>query len=234
MPREQAIWMSGGQAALSLREEQKLFTRRRLLDAARRVFAARGYGASGIDDLVAAAGVGRATFYLHFANKSEVMAEVSRELLPEAAIYWRKLDRSLGSSESVREWLSEVLQWWEKHRDLLPAIHEATFVDRAFAAEQYRSLRLMTGELTSYLGRAHAPSRREVRLRIELLVLQLDQFCLNWIVQKAVAVDRDLVLGVLTDIWCVALRIPREERRPQSGRARQRGRPATKAQGSQR
>ena len=183
MQREQAIWMSGGQAALSLREEQKLFTRRRLLDAARRVFAARGYGASGIDDLVAAAGVGRATFYLHFANKSEVMAEVSRELLPGGGDLLAKLDRSarfLGIRTRVAERGPPVVG---ETPGPSSAIHEATFIDRAFAAEQYRSLRLMTGELTNYLGSVHAPRRRRSVCNRAPRAAARDQFCLNWIVQ---------------------------------------------------
>src|SRR5439155_21837138 len=81
----------------SLREGQKILTRRLLLEAAQDVFGQRGYGATTIDDIVKVAGASRATFYLHFAGKAEVMAAIYQSLMPATAEYWRNLDRSLGS-----------------------------------------------------------------------------------------------------------------------------------------
>ena len=46
--------------------------RRQILDAARDVFARRGYHAATIDDIVAATGVARGTFYLYFDDKRAV------------------------------------------------------------------------------------------------------------------------------------------------------------------
>jgi AcrR family transcriptional regulator len=49
--------------------------RARLLDAAREVFAARGFGAT-LDDIARHAGVGTGTAYRHFPNKQAIAAEV--------------------------------------------------------------------------------------------------------------------------------------------------------------
>ena len=46
-------------------------TRRRLLDAGAAVLPARGYHATRVDDLVAAAGLSHGTFYRYFANKDD-------------------------------------------------------------------------------------------------------------------------------------------------------------------
>ena len=63
---------------LSIREEQKLRTRDRLLDAAFEVFSAVGYRAATIDEIMKRAGANRATFYLHFSDKLDIAAGIGR------------------------------------------------------------------------------------------------------------------------------------------------------------
>jgi AcrR family transcriptional regulator len=58
-------------------------TRRRLLAAALSVFAEKGPDAPSIDDVVAAAGVARGTFYNHFRTTQELLAAVTAELNDE-------------------------------------------------------------------------------------------------------------------------------------------------------
>lgn len=55
-------------------------TRSQLLDAAREVFAARGYARTTVADITASAGVGRATFYVYFASKQEVFAVLAADV----------------------------------------------------------------------------------------------------------------------------------------------------------
>ncbi|HZU80559.1 MAG TPA: TetR family transcriptional regulator [Acidimicrobiales bacterium] len=67
------------------REEQAATTRRAVVDAARRLFAERGYAGTGTTAIVTVAGVGtRGALYHHFEDKealfAEVFAEVTREL----------------------------------------------------------------------------------------------------------------------------------------------------------
>jgi AcrR family transcriptional regulator len=47
-----------------------------ILDAALRVFAARGYGASRLEDVAAAAGVTKGTIYYYFENKEDLLAQL--------------------------------------------------------------------------------------------------------------------------------------------------------------
>src|SRR2546428_10697408 len=51
-------------------------TRRRIVEAARAAFGDRGYGATSMNDLIAAAGVTKGGFYFHFASKRDVAVEV--------------------------------------------------------------------------------------------------------------------------------------------------------------
>jgi AcrR family transcriptional regulator len=50
--------------------------RLQILDAARDVFAKRGYARATVDDIVAEAGVARGTFYLYFDDKRDAFAEL--------------------------------------------------------------------------------------------------------------------------------------------------------------
>ena len=53
-------------------------TRRRIIEAARELFNARGYASTSMNDLIAAAGVTKGGFYFHFASKRDVAVEVVR------------------------------------------------------------------------------------------------------------------------------------------------------------
>ncbi len=57
-------------------ESKKTERRREILDAARDVFARKGYNPATIDDIVAQAGVARGTFYLYFDDKRAVFSEL--------------------------------------------------------------------------------------------------------------------------------------------------------------
>lgn len=56
-------------------------TRRRLLKAAKELFAEKGIDLTTIDDITARADVGKGTFYYHFSDKNEIIAEQIRNVL---------------------------------------------------------------------------------------------------------------------------------------------------------
>jgi AcrR family transcriptional regulator len=56
-------------------------TRRRLLKAAKQLFAEKGIDLTTIDDITQRADVGKGTFYYHFSDKNEVIAELIRHVL---------------------------------------------------------------------------------------------------------------------------------------------------------
>lgn len=72
-------------ATVSRRERRKAETRRRLLDAAAEVIASNGVEAATISAITEAADVGLGTFYLYFADRDAIAAEVGRELLGRIA-----------------------------------------------------------------------------------------------------------------------------------------------------
>ena len=67
----------GGEPLHARRRDQQ----QRLLDAAREVFAERGFASASIDDIVSRARVSRTTFYRFFAGKEECMLAVFDEAI---------------------------------------------------------------------------------------------------------------------------------------------------------
>jgi AcrR family transcriptional regulator len=85
-----------------------------LLDAARELFAARGYSATSLDDVVAAAGVTKGALYHHFASKRDLFRAVFENEQRHLAqvcheAYRRKDDPWEGFHEGCRAFLEETL-----------------------------------------------------------------------------------------------------------------------------
>lgn len=62
---------------------EKSRRRRQILDAAARVFAARGYHETSVADIIQDAGIARGTFYLYFESKRAVFGEMIDKFLVE-------------------------------------------------------------------------------------------------------------------------------------------------------
>jgi len=63
-----------------LRAAQKEMTRRLLLSTALELFEKKGFAATTVDDIAAAAGTTRVTFYAYFPSRSDLMRELIAEL----------------------------------------------------------------------------------------------------------------------------------------------------------
>jgi AcrR family transcriptional regulator len=100
----------------------------RLLDAGAEVFAARGYHAARVDDVVKAAETSHGTFYLYFANKEELF----QALAAEAADELGELAGSLGAlapgpagEAALRTWIDAFADLFERYGAVLQAWIEA-------------------------------------------------------------------------------------------------------------
>jgi AcrR family transcriptional regulator len=60
-----------------LRRERSVDTRRRLVRAAARLWSERGYDETTVEEICAAAGVGRTTYYLYFESKEQLLLELT-------------------------------------------------------------------------------------------------------------------------------------------------------------
>src|ERR1700757_4300927 len=118
----------------SLRDEQKRLTRRLLIEGAVTAFERKGYAATTIEDIVAEANASRATFYLHFKSKADIVLVMAERL----GRRWRELYLELTSSgrlsrEQLRTWLDAMVDNYEFNRTSLDALGQAIAIEPAAA-----------------------------------------------------------------------------------------------------
>jgi AcrR family transcriptional regulator len=104
-------------------------TRRRLLEAAEKVFGELGYYDASIVKITEAAGVGQGTFYLYFASKQEIFDELVRDLNRRIR-HAMKEASSRGGSRVEAELLGfgGYFEFTASHPELYSIIRQAAFV----------------------------------------------------------------------------------------------------------
>jgi AcrR family transcriptional regulator len=114
----------------SKRQQQAAATQEQLLDAAREVFAERGYQATTVGAITSRANTAHGTFYLYFRNKQDVfaavMASVTDELYREAELASPTDDPRQALEASIHGFLEAFV----RHRLLWRSLLEASFTNR--------------------------------------------------------------------------------------------------------
>ena len=100
----------------SIREEHRELTRKRIITAARSLFVDKNYIATTIDDIAEAAGIGRATFYLHFQSKDEVLQAVLDEGMDhQRALYQKLATLNEPTRVELRKWVEQYFNAFRSH-----------------------------------------------------------------------------------------------------------------------
>ncbi|AZQ55025.1 TetR/AcrR family transcriptional regulator [Burkholderia cenocepacia] len=93
------------------RAERRDATRERVIDAARVIFAEKGYAAASVEDIAAAAGYTRGAFYSNFRGKADVLFELLRRDQDEAAA---ALQRIVGAHDPDDDTQRAMLAYWRR------------------------------------------------------------------------------------------------------------------------
>ncbi|MBK7394874.1 MAG: TetR/AcrR family transcriptional regulator [Myxococcales bacterium] len=88
---------------------QREIRRQQILDRARDVFAKKGYHLAKIDDVVAAAGVARGTFYLYFHDKRSIFEELVSRFFQRVALAVASIDTDQPIEPQIRANFSRLL-----------------------------------------------------------------------------------------------------------------------------
>lgn len=191
----------------SLREEQKVLTRNRVLDAAVTAFGEKPFADSTMDDIARAAGVTRATVYAHFAGgKNEILrALVTRMYHSADKAYAEFAASGEWNRAGVRDWLDALAVCW---REMAPTIRVLTTVGSAVIRDsdqvggQYleahaRYLAMFAGDLRRWPDTSAA----EAEQRVMMMVLQVESFLTIWLTGGWQPETAD-PLDLLTDTVC--------------------------------
>jgi AcrR family transcriptional regulator len=186
-------------SAPDLRAQQKLYTRQRLIAAACAVFENKGYDAATVDDIVAEAGAARATFYLHFTGKADIVAELADRIWADTGDMFAAFGKLPDWSQAtIRAWLEAYVTRGEENKQAL----------RIFAEQLPHTLRLQHQEhLKGFVAALLRPperwahfSRPEARRRAYLLITQLETFMPSWMSGRWTR-ERSAMLDTLTAVW---------------------------------
>ena len=124
---EPTLQASGaGVAPLSGGARRKLESRRKLMEAARRLFVERGYHETRPQDISRAAGVGHGTFYLHFEDKLDCFLAFTDEAADELHEF---VERHMALAHSLEERIRELLIAVFEYSDSNPGVLGAALTD---------------------------------------------------------------------------------------------------------
>jgi AcrR family transcriptional regulator len=161
-----------------VRELQRQLTRRLLLDAAARLFAADGYTATTIDEIAAAAGANRATLYLHFDGKEALARALLGEVYELTLEQLETLaDEPAWTRPVLRAWIAANAELWPRGAEMMAGLREAMI-----ATAGYRDY--VESQAVPLAARLAADERfdaAEAALRARLLVMQLHGFYQRWL-----------------------------------------------------
>jgi AcrR family transcriptional regulator len=188
---------------VSLREAQKRMTRELLLREGLGLFESKGYAATTIDDIAAAAGTTRQTFYQHFPSKAALMKDlitaVDQILIaqddPRLSVVVESGDR-----DRIHAWIGTKIDQWPEIRPYITAAHEAAAQDAEIQEAIDVWFESAIGDIHAGLDKADrfAPSSR--RVRGTLAFGQLEFASRRWM-RHGWDVDRDETHAMLTESW---------------------------------
>ncbi len=181
---------------LTMRDRHRIMTRDHIMTSALEAFAERGYVTTTIDHIVQRAGIGRATFYLHFDSKAAVL----RELRNTRMTVWTDRDHPRGGTSgrpTVRSFFEKVVDFYTSAPELYTALHQARAADPEFAAAHRAT---MEANVTDWIRTDAIPGATEAQLRLAIAMMytMVDSFMHLWLIDGW-PLDRDAAIEAMTD-----------------------------------
>ena len=201
------------------RVEQAAGTEAALKDAARRVFARKGYLNTKITDITTEAGRAAGSFYNHFTSKEDLLTSLLADLLAEsdrdAAAEDAQHSADFTDRAAVRWHVAAYWRFYARHTVELTALRQAALVNAEFGAQMQALIDRDIGHLRDHLDPITAagrtlPGRPDVVLA--MFAGLLDGFGSHWQMSGGRLGDRhvgeDEAIDALTDFIYRALNGP--------------------------
>jgi len=190
---------------MSLRSAQKRMTRTLLLASGLETFREKGYVPATIDDIVTGAGANRATFYLHFTSKADLVTALVEEIgdtvvasdtpsLPEVV--------ESGSRDAIRTWVNRRFDQWPTIMPYVIVANQAADIEPEIQDVVSRWHESAIAEIHEGLDRADRFEAKTRRSRAVAAFAQVEYFSRRWARDGWTEdVPREIALEVLTDSW---------------------------------
>jgi AcrR family transcriptional regulator len=194
----------------SLREAQKQLTRDVIVERALELFTEKGYASTTIDEVAAAAGTTRATFYAYYPSRSDLMRDfmarvnafLDRADAPEqgsTAVELVDVVR-VGELSGILAWLESRAALWPVFRPYLDVLDEAAAVDREVRAMLENWHEEVISDLVRGMQLAGRFSDETHHIRGTLAFTSLDYVATLW-TRRKFEPNREHALEVLADNW---------------------------------
>jgi AcrR family transcriptional regulator len=194
----------------SLREAQKKLTRDMIVERALELFTEKGYAPTTIDEIAAAAGTTRVTFYAYYPSRSDLMrdfmarvnAVLDRADGPESGSTAADLVDVVRAGElpGILAWLESRAALWPVFRPYLDVLDEAAAVDREVRAMVEGWHEEVISDLVRGMQLAGRFSEESHHIRGTLAFTQLDYVATLW-TRRKLEPNREHALEVLADSW---------------------------------
>jgi AcrR family transcriptional regulator len=194
----------------SLREAQKQLTRDMIVERALTLFTEKGYVATTIDDIAAAAGTTRATFYAYYPSRVDLMkdfmarvnAVLDRADGPDRTTTAAELVDVVRKGElpGILAWLESRAALWPVFRPYLDVLDEAAAVDREVRALAREWHEEVISDIVRGMQLAGRFSEETRHIRGTLAFTQLDYVATLW-TRRKLEPNREHALEVLADSW---------------------------------
>jgi AcrR family transcriptional regulator len=190
-----------------LRAAQREFTRARIVEAAIEVFAEKGYARTTVDDIASRAGSTRATFYLHFRSKSEILTD----LMARSEQHYHRIYQQLSAVVAehptlpgVRTWLSLAMSEWRSIASLSRPVHEAATIEPEVSELNSARYNAQIAELAQAL-RGGAPSlgSADAEVYASILLAPLSYYFQQFL--QGTVFDERRVLDAMASAWMAIL-----------------------------
>lgn len=178
------------------------------LDAARRIFAEKGYFNAKISDIAAAADRSTGSFYNYYDNKEQLLEALLEEFTEEVVTASTLPTGASDPEEGVR---AAVTAYWTMYKKYLPemiGLFQMSMMDEAFR-QRWRENR--SAGIRAVLDGLHGAERSGRSIGLDLptlasaLVSVLESFCWTWLAAGGeVDVERPddaTAIDTLTAIW---------------------------------
>jgi len=194
----------------SLREAQKQLTRDVIVERALELFTEKGYAATTIDEIAAAAGTTRVTFYAYYPTRSDLMrdftarvnAVLDRAAGPEQGSTAAELVDVVRAGElaGILAWLESRAALWPVFRPYLDVLEEAAAIDREVRALVEGWHEEVISDLVRGMELAGRFPEETHHIRGTLAFTSLDYVATLW-TRRKFEPNREHALEVLADNW---------------------------------
>lgn len=189
---------------VGLRAAQKEMTRTLLLDKGLELFNSQGYAATTVDDIAAAVGTTRTTFYLHFPSKGDLV----RSLVEDVNQILTSIDKpslteviASNRRDLVHAFLDRKFSQWADIKPYITAAHQAASVEPDIQATIDKWFDTAIADLELGLNDANRFEPGTRRVRCALAFGELEFLSRRWM-RLGWTVDRDVALQTMVDSWC--------------------------------